>query len=271
MPSIEQVESHVGAEDQAAMRETCRAWRQALEPAPARLQPLVRPGACCLRCHACAARHFLRSFDELGLIAVAPAPNVPPQGKPARVAAFPGATALDFGARGAGHSLSDGDLAAACLPLAGQLEELDIGGAFLLTPFGLQRVLRACTALRSLAADGSTLQDSAFAQLGEPLEALFPVEVGLEKLAAARRQPQQPLAGEPSAAAAATALQPQPQPQPQPPSPRRQQPAAAPLQLLERLSLRGCMFLRGELLGSLAAACPVLTFLDLAGCCLALE
>lgn len=267
MPSIEQVERHVGAEDQAAMRETCRAWRQALEPAPARLQPLVCPAACCLHCHARAAPHFLLRFTQLELIAVAPAPNVPPQGKPARVAAFPGATALDFGARGAGHSLSDGDLAAACLPLAGQLEELDIGGAFLLTPFGLQRVLRACTALRSLAADGSTLQDSAFAQLGEPLEALFPVEVGLEKLAAAYRQPQQPLAGEPSTAAAATALQ----PQPQPPSPRRQQPVAAPLQQLERLSLRGCMFLRGELLGSLAAACPVLTFLDVAGCCLALE
>lgn len=51
----------------------------------------------------------------------------------------------------------------------------------------------------------------------------------------------------------------------------RRQPGGAPLQRLERLSLRGCLFLRGGLLADLAAACPALACLDLMGCGLALK
>lgn len=53
MPRIEQVEAHVSAVDQAAMRQACRAWRAALEPAPARLQPLVCPALVLLSVRAC--------------------------------------------------------------------------------------------------------------------------------------------------------------------------------------------------------------------------
>ena len=125
-----------------------------------------------------------------------------------------------------------------------------MGGAFQLTPAGLQRLLRACTALRSLAADGSTIQDAAFSGLlGQP-----------EGAAAGSRDggggAEQPGA---SAAVAPFAAR------------RWRQPGSAPLQQLERLSLRGCLFLRGSLLGDLAAACPALARLDLAGCGLALK
>ncbi len=182
------------------------------------------------------------------------------------MAAFPRATALDFGARGAGQSLTSSDLAEACSPLAGQLEDLDISGAFLVTSAGLRRVLCACTALRSLCADGSTVENAAFARLGDPQQdASHAAEMQMDDSNHSLAGPQPPVnhPGEPSSSGAAA--------QRQQLGLQRLQPAGAPLQRLERLSLRGCMFLSAGVLADLAAACPALSYLNLAGCGLALK
>lgn len=162
-----------------------------------------------------------------------------PQGKPAQLGAFPQAVSLDYSARGAGQALCDEELEAACRQLGGRLQALDIGGAFQLTPAGLQRALRCCTALRSLAADGSTVQDAAFAVLARPSNA-----DGSGSSSSPEGRLCAPL-GSPQA-------------------------VGPPLQQLQSLSLRGCPFLRGSLLADLAAACPKLASLDMADCALAL-
>lgn len=183
----------------------------------------------------------------------APLPHPPSlaalQGKPARLAAFPRALCLDFGVRGAGHSLTDDELVAACSLLGGRLLALDISGAFQLSTAGVQRALLACPALRQLAADGSTLQDAAFAAL---LSA-----AALEQGGSAGAS------GSSSSIAMAACLSLS--------SCRRPVATGSPLQQLESLSLRGCLFLRGSLLADLAAACPRLASLDVAGCGLALK
>lgn len=222
------------------MRSTCAHWRCALADAPARLRPLVRAAAAaaCLHTRVLAVpctQHARRST----LIAAACARSHLLQGKPARLAAFPGAVELDFSARGGGQALTDGDLSQACAALGARLQRLDIGGAFQLTPAGLAAALRACPGLRHLAADGSTLQDAAFAcLLAPPGGALRGSSGGFGS----------GTMGGPCAA-----------------------PGHAPLQQLEGLSLRGCLFLRGAFLADLAAACPRLASLDLAGCGLALQ
>lgn len=168
------------------------------------------------------------------------------QGKPARLHAFTRATCLNYGCRGMGHALRDAELEAACLQLGPRLLDLDLGGAFQLSSGCVARALRACPALRSLAADGSTLQDDAFAFTAEGPHAGPMMASGSQGAAEAGRSP---------APAPAPGLGDFP----------------APLQRLEALSLRSCLFLRGGLLGSLAAACPSLTSLDLADCGLALK
>lgn len=212
----------------AAIRATCRLWRHALQTAPARLQPLVR-AACAPLCAVLHGKHA-HAHSIHTLLAL--------QGKPAQMAAFPRAAAVDYGARGAGAALTDADLADACSLLGGRLTRLDIGGAFQLSTAGVQAALRACAALRQLAADGSTLQDDAFSGLA-----------------------QAPGAGEQSSSSAAALVA----------APCGSPRSCAPLQKLESLSLRGCLFLRGTLLADLAAACPHLTSLDLASCGLALK
>jgi hypothetical protein len=164
------------------------------------------------------------------------------QGTPPHLHAFPSATSLDYGGRGMGPALRDAELEAACRQLGPRLLELDLGGAFQLSSGGVARALRACPALRRLAADGSTLQDAAF-DVGPPSGAA----------AAGSSRGADESGAQPSGALAAAA------------------PHPAPLQHLESLSLRGCLFLRGGLLASLAAACPSLACLDLADCALALK
>ncbi|KAI3428195.1 hypothetical protein D9Q98_006575 [Chlorella vulgaris] len=190
----------------AAMRATCCAWRQAMEAAAGtELQPL---------------------------------------GKPPHLAAFPRAATLDYAARGAGHSLCEQELEVACALLGGRLEALDIGSAFQLTSHAMQRTLRSCLALRHLAADGSTLQDSAFSC-----------------------GPVHPAAGSSAAGSSSHSVS-------MLDAPLHSSPAAAmcaPLRRLETLSLRGCLFLRGCLLADLAQACPALASLNLADCALALN
>lgn len=225
------------------MRSTCAHWRSGLAEAPARLRPLVRAWSALLPLplelppsHAlpavCCTTHAPSSSPRLPLL----------QGKPARLAAFPRALELDYCARGGGQALTDGDLSAACAAVGGRLQRLDIGGAFQLTPEGLAAALRACPALRHLAADGSTLQDAAFAGL----------------LAGACGG-----SGGDSGSSSSTNTRSVFGP--------RTAPSCAPLQQLEGLSLRGCLFLRGRMLADLAAACPRLASLDLAGCGLALQ
>lgn len=169
------------------------------------------------------------------------------QGKPAALAAFPRACSLDYGARGAGHSLTDSDLAEACTQLGPHLRALDISGAFQLSSGGLAAALRACRALRRLAANGSTLQDAAFAAVLQP--------AGLPGGGDGHDVTAQ---GASSGGGAGL-----------PPTPVDMAPP--PLCLLESLSLRGCLFLRGSLLADLAEGCPSLVSLDLAGCCLAFK
>lgn len=190
------------------------------------------------------------------------------QGKPARWEAFPRAVALDYARRGGGQALTDGELSAAAGLLGSRLQQLDLGGAFQLTAEGVHGALRACTALRSLAADGSTLQDAAFSGLAPPSGGGSGDSEGADHTAAASGSSGSVSSGSkgPSAmvvcgdgdgcgSPTAWTLRSHPAP---------------PLHRLEQLSLRGCMFLRGGLLADLAA-CPHLSSLDLAGCSLALK
>jgi hypothetical protein len=179
-----------------------------------------------------------------------PLPLAALQGKPARLAAFPRALCLDFGVRGAGQSLTDDELVAACSLLGGRLLALDISGAFQLSTAGVQRALLACPALRQLAADGSTLQDAAFAVL---LSAAAFGQGGSAGTSSSNSSG--------TAMTACLSLS----------SCRLPVSIGSPLQQLESLSLRGCLFLRGGLLADLAAACPRLASLDVAGCGLALK
>lgn len=190
------------------------------------------------------------------------------QGKPAKLEAFPRAVALDYARRGGGQALTDEELGAAAALLCSRLQHLDLGGAFQLSTEGVQGALRACTALRSLAADGSTLQDAAFAGLAAPQAAAAPsgsdaggssgAEAGSS--GSGSKGPAAMLVCGAGAASCGSPMAWTPRSRP-----------AAPLQRLERLSLRGCMFLRGGLLADLAAACPELSSLALAGCSLALK
>ncbi len=176
------------------------------------------------------------------------------QGKPAALDAFPRASSLDYAARGAGQSLTDADLAEACNQLGPRLQALDISGAFQLSSGALAAVLRACRVLRRLAADGSTLQDAAFAAALQPGEAQGMGDGGV---VAAQGSASDGHGGCIHSGASLLRM----------PASL----ASPPLCRLESLSLRGCLFLRGSLLADLAQGCPALTSLDLAGCCLAFK
>ena len=130
------------------------------------------------------------------------------------------------------------------------MQRLDVGGAFQLTAAGVQCALRASPALRHLAADGSTLQDDAFRLAAAP-----------DASSSSSSSSGSGDAERPDVLACAGALQ----------LSHAAPCCASPLRQLESLSLRGCMFLRGGLLADLAAACPALTALDLAGCGMALK
>lgn len=171
------------------------------------------------------------------------------QGKPAAFSAFARATSLNYSARGAGQSLTDAELAEACTVLGHHLQGLNISGAFQLTSGELAAALRACRALRCLVADGSTLQDAAFAAALQRCEA---AAKGVGRHDAAQGAISSSSGGGgglgcglPQASAGL---------------------ALPPLRLLESLSLRGCLFLRGGLLADLADGCPALVSLDLADC-----
>jgi hypothetical protein len=173
------------------------------------------------------------------------------QGKPDRVAAFPLAALLDYGARGAGQALREEELLEACSQLGPRLEALDISGAFQLTSAGLQGALGCCPVLRRLAADCSMLQDDA-------LNAVLLGSCTCGSGAAGDCA----LADSQATGSLASMQQGRVGKGPWV--------APPPLARLESLSLRGCLFLRGSLLAGLAA-CPALTHLDLAHCALALR